>query len=52
LTAQVIVKNNKAHMPEYESSWYQGWGVYIPDTAPITIGGFDPEKQVTDNTQI
>lgn len=48
---QVVVKSNKAHLPDSESNWYQGWGVYSGDQL-TTINGFDPTTQVTDNTQI
>jgi predicted outer membrane repeat protein len=49
---QVVVKSNKARLPSSESSWYQGWGVYLNSGTPTTTGGFDPTTQVTDNVKI
>ena len=50
----VAVKFNKAGFPSpSELNWYQGWGVYtISGIEPIKTNGFDPETQVTDNSQI
>jgi hypothetical protein len=49
----VDVKYNKAHLPSpSEFSWYQGWGLYLNSGTPTTTNGFDPAKQVIDNTQI
>jgi hypothetical protein len=48
----VIIDSNEAQYPATESSWYQGWGVYLDHDTPITTSGFDPVTQVTDNTHI
>lgn len=47
----VIIKDNKAHLPIEETSWYQGYGIYSTP-APMTTGEFDPETQVVDNILI
>jgi len=47
---RVAIKSNKAHGPDYESDWYQGWGIYY--IKPAITGGFDPAMQVTGNTHI
>ena len=48
----VGIKSNKAKNPPSESSWYQGWGVYLETGIPTTANGFDPVTQVTGNTII
>ncbi len=50
---EAIIKSNQASMPSpSESSWYQGWGVYLGTGTPVLIGGFDPATQVADNMLI
>lgn len=46
------IQNNKASIPDYQSSWYKGWGVYLADTRPTMINGFNPSTQVTSNTHV
>ncbi len=48
----VLIKSNKAHLPETEYSWFgKGWGVFSEGGA-ITTNGFDSTTQVTNNTRI
>ena len=52
---KVVIKNNKAHLPATLPSgtpWYKQYGVYKGYDIPITKNGFNPTKQVTDNTHI
>jgi hypothetical protein len=50
---ETFIKSNKAYLPSTsEPTWYQGWGVYLTNGAPITTGGFDPATQVIDNVHV
>jgi hypothetical protein len=47
---QVFIKSNKAHLPSpSESSWYQGWGVFLEEGMPAVKGNFNQTTQVTGN---
>ena len=48
----VAVKSNTAHQPASQTSWYEGWGVYLTTGTPILKNGFNPTTQVTGNTHI
>ncbi len=48
---EITVKYNKAGDGS-ESTWYLGYGLYSHAGEPNMKGGFDPAKQVTDNTHI
>ncbi|MDD2754699.1 MAG: hypothetical protein PHS80_04125 [Methanothrix sp.] len=51
--AKVFVTANRAISPSpFESSWYQGWGVYINSGTPTTTFGFNPTTQVKGNVLV
>ncbi|MDD4651038.1 MAG: hypothetical protein PHQ34_02295 [Methanothrix sp.] len=50
---QVFIKSNQAHLPSpSESSWYQGWGVFLEEGTPVAKGNFNQTIQVTGNIRI